>query len=208
MRQRSQGQNYIKIPLNSIFFKFSFLSLHLPGRCHHPPYSQTPRGTCPPEVLGVPISSLWSGWWSRCSGSHGRVCLGKPQGCGRTEPAGPLGYQVRPFSFSGVPARRREERGCGPVTGKDRPSCQSGGAPAVRPGAVAQSPGREAALAWARVATRVSWSPLSGLKGVQPPLPLRQTQRSPERPRQGSALPRLGAELELRRSGSSVGPSQ
>ena len=30
-----------------------------------------------------------------------------------------------------------------------------------------------------RVATRVSWSPLSGLKGVQPPLPLRQTQRSP-----------------------------
>ena len=37
-------------------------------------------------------------------------------------------------------ARRREERGCGPVTGKDRASCQSGGAPAVRPGAVAQSP--------------------------------------------------------------------
>ena len=25
-----------------------------------------------------------------------------------------------------VPARRREERGCGPVTGKDRASCQSG----------------------------------------------------------------------------------
>ena len=25
------------------------------------------------------------------------------------------------------PARRREERGCGPVTGKDRASCQSGG---------------------------------------------------------------------------------
>ena len=35
------------------------------------------------------------------------------------------------------PARRREERGCGPVTGKDRASCQSGGAPALRPGAVA-----------------------------------------------------------------------
>ena len=33
--------------------------------------------------------------------------------------------------------RRREERGCGPVTGKDRASCQSGGAPALRPGAVA-----------------------------------------------------------------------
>ena len=35
------------------------------------------------------------------------------------------------------PARRREERGCGPVTGKDRASCQSGGAPALRPGAIA-----------------------------------------------------------------------
>ena len=33
------------------------------------------------------------------------------------------------------PARQREERGCGPVTGKDRASCQSGGAPALRPGA-------------------------------------------------------------------------
>ena len=30
------------------------------------------------------------------------------------------------------------------VTGKDRASCQSGGAPALCPGAVAQSPGREA----------------------------------------------------------------
>ena len=45
------------------------------------------------------------------------------------------------------PARRREERGCRPVTGKDRASCQSGGAPGVRPGAVAQSPSQEAALA-------------------------------------------------------------
>ena len=34
---------------------------------------------------------------------------------------------------------RREERGCGPVTGKDRASCQCGGAPALRPGAVALS---------------------------------------------------------------------
>ena len=33
-----------------------------------------------------------------------------------------------------------------PATGKDRASCQSGGAPAVRPGAVAQSPGREAGI--------------------------------------------------------------
>ena len=44
------------------------------------------------------------------------------------------------------PARRREERGCRPLTGKDRASCQSGGAPALRPGAVAQSPGREVPL--------------------------------------------------------------
>ena len=32
-----------------------------------------------------------------------------------------------------------EERGCGPVTGKDRASCQSGGAPALRPGALSDS---------------------------------------------------------------------
>ena len=38
------------------------------------------------------------------------------------------------------PARRREERGCGPVTGKDRASCQSGGAPALRPGATKIQP--------------------------------------------------------------------
>ena len=34
-------------------------------------------------------------------------------------------------------------------TGKDRVSFHTGGAPALRPGAIAQSPGREAALAWA-----------------------------------------------------------
>ena len=36
-----------------------------------------------------------------------------------------------------------------------------------------------------------SWSPLSGLKGVQPPLPLRQTQRSPEGPRHLHRIPRV-----------------
>ena len=35
-----------------------------------------------------------------------------------------------------------------------RSTCQSGGAPALRPGAIAQSPGREAALAWASLAQR------------------------------------------------------
>ena len=57
------------------------------------------------------------------------------------------GALVCPGLEARFPAHRREERGCGPVTGKDRASCQSGGAPAVRPGEVAQSPGREAALA-------------------------------------------------------------
>ena len=37
------------------------------------------------------------------------------------------------------PARQREERGCGPLNGKDRVSCQSGGAPALRPGAIAST---------------------------------------------------------------------
>ena len=35
---------------------------------------------------------------------------------------------------------------------------QSGGAPALRPGALAQSPGREAALAWASLAQRFVWA--------------------------------------------------
>ena len=34
--------------------------------------------------------------------------LGKPQGCGRAEPAGPPGYQVQPFSFSGEEANWAE----------------------------------------------------------------------------------------------------
>ena len=64
------------------------------------------------------------------------------------------------------PARRREERGCGPVTGKDRASCQSGGAPALRPGAIAQSPGREAALAWASLAQRFPASSVLAREGA------------------------------------------
>ena len=64
------------------------------------------------------------------------------------------------------PARQREERGCGPVTGKDRASCQSGGAPALRPGAVAQSPGREAALAWASLAQRFPASSVLAREGA------------------------------------------
>ena len=37
----------------------------------------------------------------------------------------------------------------------------------------------------------ISWSPLCALKGVKPPLPLRQTQRSPEGPRHLHRIPRL-----------------
>ena len=54
--------------------------------------------------------------------------------------AGLLEPPERPGLEARFPARRREERGCGPVTGKDRASCQSGGAPALRPGAIARGP--------------------------------------------------------------------
>ena len=53
-----------------------------------------------------------------------------------------------------------------PVTGKDRASCQSGGAPALRPGAIAQSPGREAALAWASLAKRFPASSVLAREGA------------------------------------------
>ena len=59
----------------------------------------------------------------------GGLCGGKRK---RTAVLKHLGLEAR------FPARRREERGCGLVTGKDRASCQSGGAPALRPGAVAK----------------------------------------------------------------------
>ena len=54
----------------------------------------------------------------------------------------------RPGLEARVPARRREERGCGPVTGKDRASCRSGRAPALRPGAVAQTPAERLLWPW------------------------------------------------------------
>ena len=47
---------------------------------------------------------------------------------------GKAGGGLCPGLEARFPARRREERRCGPVTGKDRASCQSGGAPALRPG--------------------------------------------------------------------------
>ena len=65
-----------------------------------------------------------------------------------------------------LPACRREERGCRPVTGKDRAGCQSGGAPALRPGAVAQNPGREASLAWASLAQRFPASSVLAREGA------------------------------------------
>ena len=52
------------------------------------------------------------------------------------------------------------------VTGKDRASCQSGGAPALRLGVVAQSPGREAAVAWASLAQRFPASSVLAREGA------------------------------------------
>ena len=43
---------------------------------------------------------------------------------------------------------------------------QSGGAPALRPGAIAPSPGREAALAWASLAQRFTASSVLGREGA------------------------------------------
>ena len=51
-------------------------------------------------------------------------------------------------------------------TGKDRASCQSGGALALRPGAIAPSPGREAALAWASLAQRFPASSVLAREGT------------------------------------------
>ena len=45
---------------------------------------------------------------------------------------------------------------------------QSGGAPALRPGAIAQSPGREAALAWASLAQRSPASSVLAREGGNP----------------------------------------
>ena len=56
-----------------------------------------------------------------------------------------------------TPASNEESPPCTPPAQclqLPRTPCQSGGAPALRPGAIAQSPGREAALAWASLAQR------------------------------------------------------
>ena len=58
-----------------------------------------------------------------------------------------LSTVVRDKFRRGPPPLKARRLGTGRPTGKDRASCQSGGAPALPPGAVAQSPGREAALA-------------------------------------------------------------
>ena len=51
---------------------------------------------------------------------------------------------------------------------------QSGGAPALRPGAVAQSPGREAALAWASLAQRFPASSVLAREGPEVPASTRE----------------------------------
>ena len=80
-------------------------------------------------------------------------------------PGIPGSYAILLFTASDLASITRE-RGCGPVTGKDRASCQSGGAPALRPGARAQSPDREAALAWASLAQRFPASSVLAREGA------------------------------------------
>ena len=53
-----------------------------------------------------------------------------------------------PWLEAQFPARRREERGCGPVTGKDRASCKSGGAPALWEGLGAGGEGDDGSGSW------------------------------------------------------------
>ena len=59
-----------------------------------------------------------------------------------------------------------------------------------------------------RVATRVSWSPLSGLKGVQPPLPFGERTRdcsTGHAGKEGPQLARMGASQAFPRAGAPVG---
>ena len=56
----------------------------------------------------------------------------------------------------------------------------------THPGSQASSPGKQRTPLSSRVATRGSWSPLSGLKGVQPPLPFGR----PATATPGTCLPR------------------
>ena len=80
--------------------------------------------------------------------------------------------RAQPHAGEPVPEQRAPGKcsvprpGCGPVTGKDRARCQSGGAPALRPGAIAQSPSREAALAWASLAQRFPASSVLAREGA------------------------------------------
>ena len=55
----------------------------------------------------------------------------------------------------------------GGCTGKDRVSFHTGGAPALRPGAIAQSPGREAALAGPSLPTPCPASSVRAREGVR-----------------------------------------
>src|SRR5574340_654344 len=91
--------------------------------------AQTKRRT---EGIRVPVPLAWGG------SSTARVLLLLcPESACQTGPSPEL-------------SSRLAAGGClQACTGKDRVSFHTGGAPALRPGAIAQSPGREAALCWA-----------------------------------------------------------
>ena len=131
------------------------LSFHVHRRkttLGHLPHPQAQEGTVgqPPHIHRHK-RALWDSL-PRSTGSRGH--------CGTASPHPQAHLEAR------FPARRREERGCGPVTGKDRASCQNGGAPALCTGAVAPSPGREAALAWASLAQRFPASSVLAREGA------------------------------------------
>ena len=88
------------------------------------------RGTCRTGANALMVEHHSAQGWAPCS-----VCVWKL----------PIGH-----SASCARGRGHMSCGCCPY----RASCQSGGAPALRPGAITQSPGREAALTWASLAQR------------------------------------------------------
>ena len=104
----------------------------VPSRAKHP----SPAGPGNPPgtpVLHGSLLCVWAAKQPLGNAALGALCLTKSSACGRLWQFA----QPRPLSLL-----------------QDRASCQSGGAPALRPGAIAQSPGREAALAWANLAKR------------------------------------------------------
>ena len=101
-------QNIYPATSNSIKFSVNFILK----------YALSLRSQGVSESRGI----LWS--W-RCLSGLCWVCRNGREAHleGRQAPQASSAFRLE----ARFPARRREERGCGPVTGKDRASCQSGG---------------------------------------------------------------------------------